>query len=100
MRSMRARYGLAERKPDRFGCQSVVFGRLLFRLHRSEVYYGPARPPVNSSSVGSCLRLLVLLWLLLQASAAAQHPEIPPPTPPATSAPQFQNYLDHTYGWQ
>ena len=32
---MRARYGLAERKPDRFGCQSVVFGRLLFRLHRS-----------------------------------------------------------------
>ena len=26
--------GLAERKPDRFCCQSVVFGRLLFRLHR------------------------------------------------------------------
>src|ERR1700736_96693 len=27
--------GLAERKPDRFGCQSVVCGRLLFHLHGS-----------------------------------------------------------------
>ncbi len=57
---------------------------------------------MNSSSVGPCLRLLVLLGLLLQASAAAQDSELPPATPPApaTSAPQFQDYLDHTYGWQ
>jgi len=65
-----------------------------------QVYYGPAEPPVNSTSVGSCLRLPVLLWLLLQAPAAAQDPELPPPTPPATSALRFQDYLDRTYGWQ
>ena len=53
-----------------------------------------------NSSPCSCLRLLILLWVLLQASAAAQDPEVPPPRPPATSAPQFQGYLDHTYGWQ
>jgi hypothetical protein len=68
---------------------------------RHQVYRGPAGPPVNSSSVGSCLRLLVLLWLLSRAAAAAQNPEIPPLSPqPATSAPQFQGYLDRTYGWQ
>ena len=56
---------------------------------------------MNSSSVGPCLRLLVLLGLLLQASAAAQDSELPTATPPApASAPQFQDYLDHTYGWQ
>ena len=78
------------------GCTSNLrFVETLYRVH-----YGPARPPVNSSSLGSCLRLPVLLWVLLQASIAAQDPEIPPPTPPPTSAPQFQDYLDHTYGWQ
>ena len=72
-----------------------------FRAERTLArYYSPAGPRVNSSFVGFCLRL-VLLWLLLQASAAAQDPELPPPTPaPATSAPQFQRYLDRTYGWQ
>ena len=63
-------------------------------------YYSPAGSRVNSSSVGYCLRLLVLLSLLLQASAAAQGQETPPPTSPATSAPQFERYLDRTYGWQ
>src|SRR5438067_2525032 len=63
-------------------------------------YYSPAGSRVNSSSAGYCLRLLVLLWLLLQASAAAQGQETPPPTSPATSAPQFERYLDRTYGWQ
>ena len=78
------------------GCTSKLeAGKTLY-----QAYYGPVGSPVNSSSVGSCLRLLVLLWVLLQASAAAQDPEIPPPTPPATSEPQFQGYLDHTYGWQ
>ena len=78
------------------GCTSNLrFVETLYRVH-----YGPARPPVNSSSLGSCLRLLVLLWVLLRASVAAQDPEIPPPTPPPASAPQFQDYLDHTYGWQ
>ena len=55
---------------------------------------------MNSNSVGSCLRVLVSLWLLLQASAAAQDPELPLAAPPDTSAPQLQDYLDRTYGWQ
>ena len=61
---------------------------------------GDIRHTIDGSSVGPCLQLLVLLCLLLQASAAAQDLELPPPTPPATSAPQFQRYLDRTYGWQ
>src|SRR5260370_29336407 len=78
------------------GCTSNLrFVETLYRVH-----YGPARPPVNCSSLGSCLRLLVLLWVLLQASVAAHDPEIPPPTPPPTSAPQVQYYLDHTYSCQ
>src|SRR6266478_3015716 len=54
-----------------------------------QVILRPVEPPVNSSSMGSCLRLPVLLWLLLQAPAGAQDPELPPPTPPATSANAF-----------
>jgi len=83
-------------KQSHMGCPSNLrVGKTLY-----PVYYGPAEPPVNSNSVSSCLRLLVLLWLLSQASAAAQDREIPPLTPPATSAPQFHDYVDHTYGWQ
>src|ERR1700682_433394 len=54
---------------------------------------------VHRSSAGSRMRLLALLWLSL-AFAAAEDQESLFSTPPVTSAQQFQDYLDRTYGWQ